>query len=282
MRRAAPCGAVPAVALRRRRRRVNERSCAATTTETGRGRAEVLEAAFWGFVGGVALLVGAVLGLRLAASQRLIGLVMAFGAGVLISALAFELTEEAFRRGGTVAVAVGLTAGALAFFVGDLVVDRRGGDHRKRSGGEQADGSPGAIVVGALLDGIPESVAIGVSLLGGSGVGASVVAAVFLSNVPESMSAASGLRKAGHSPRWILGLWLAVALVSALAAALGYGLLGDAPANTIGFIQAFAAGAILTMLADTMMPESFEHGGSVVGLVTVAGFALAFLLSTVE
>jgi zinc transporter, ZIP family len=242
----------------------------------------MLEAAFWGFVGGAALLLGAVIGLRAHASQRVIGLIMAFGSGVLISALAFELTDEAFRRGGADVVALGLAGGALAFFVGDWLVDRRGGEHRKRSGGEQAGGSGAAIVVGATLDGIPESVAIGVSLLGGGSVSVAVVAAVFLSNVPESLSAASGLQKAGRSPRWIVSLWLGVALISALAAAIGYGVLGDASASLVGVIQAFAAGAILTMLADTMMPEAFEHGGNVAGLVTVAGFALAYLLSTVE
>jgi len=240
----------------------------------------VIEAAFWGAVGGAALLVGAVLGVAAPPTQRVIGLVMAFGAGVLISALAFELTEEAYHRGGVDAVAVGLAAGAAVFFAADWVVDRRGGEHRKRSSGAQADGSAVAIVIGALLDGIPESVAIGVSLLGGGGVGAAVVAAVFLSNVPESLSAATGLRKAGHSVRWILALWTAVLAISAVAAAVGYGMLGGASANLIAGIQAFAAGAILTMLADTMMPEAFEHGGSIVGLVTVAGFSSAFLLST--
>jgi zinc transporter, ZIP family len=239
----------------------------------------VLQAAFWGFVGGFALLVGAVVGLMLPASQRTIGLVMAFGAGVLISALAFELTDEAFQRGGADAVAFGLAAGAVAFFAGDWVVDHRGGRHRKRSGGEQSDGSGTAIVVGALMDGIPESVAIGVSLIGGGSVGASVVAAVFLSNVPESLSAATGLHKAGRSTRYILGLWAAVVVTSALASTAGYALLGGASGNVIAAIQAFAAGAILTMLADTMMPEAFEHGGSVVGLVTVLGFSSAFLLS---
>ena len=242
----------------------------------------MLEAAFWGFVGGFALLVGAVIGLRTHASQRVIALVMAFGAGVLVAALAFELTGEAFRRGGTDAVALGLAAGALAFFWGDWAVDRRGGHDRKRSGGQQSEGAAGGIVVGALLDGIPESVAIGVSLLEGGAVSAAVVVAVFLSNVPESLSAATGLRRAGHTPKWILGLWLGVAVLSALAAALGYALLGDASPNVIGFIQAFAAGAILTMLADTMMPEAFESGGRVVGLATVLGFAIAFLLSTAE
>jgi ZIP family zinc transporter len=240
----------------------------------------VLEAAFWGFVGGAALLLGAAGGLYLPTSQRVIGLIMGFGAGVLISALAFELTREAYDKGGADAVAGGLALGALTFYLGDRIIDARGGEHRKRSGGEQADGQPGAIVLGALLDGIPESVAIGVTLLAGKGVGAAVVGAVFLSNVPESLSAATGLQKAGHSRRWILLLWTAVAAVSALAAALGYGLLGGASDNVVAGIQAFAAGAILTMLADTMMPEAFEHGGSLAGLVTVAGFASAFLLST--
>lgn len=240
----------------------------------------MLEAAFWGFVGGGALLVGALVGLFVPTSQRTIGLVMGFGAGVLISALAFELTDEAFRQGGADAVSVGLALGAVAFFVGDTIIDRRGGDDRKRSGGEQEGGAAGAIVLGALMDGIPESVAIGVSLLGGKGVGVAVVAAVFLSNVPESLSAATGLQKAGHSRRWILGLWMAVAVVSALAAAVGFALLGGASPNLVGGIQAFAAGAILVMLADTMMPEGFQHGGKAVGLVTALGFALAFLLST--
>jgi zinc transporter, ZIP family len=242
----------------------------------------VLEATFWGFVGGFALIVGAVAGLILPASQRVIGLVMGFGAGVLISAVAFELTSGAYDTGGTDAVAIGLAAGAVSFYVGDAIIDHRGGDGRKRSGGEQAGGSAGALVLGAMMDGIPESVAIGVSLLGGNGVGIAVVAAVFLSNVPESLSAATGLQRAGHSRRWILGLWLGVAVVSAAAAGIGYAALGDASPDLLAFIQAFAAGAILTMLADTMMPEGFEHGGRTVGLVTVLGFALAFFLSTLE
>jgi ZIP family zinc transporter len=204
---------------------------------------------------------------------------MAFGAGVLISALAFELTAEAFDRGGVGVVAGGLSAGAVAFFVGDGIVDRRGGDHRKRSGGQQSSAGM-AIVDGALMDGIPESIAIGVSLEGGGSVAAPVVAAVFLSNVPESLSAATGLRRAGHSTRYIVVLWVVVALVSSAAAAAGYQLLGGASSSTIALIQAFAAGAILTMLADTMMPEAFEHGGNAVGLLTVLGFALAFALST--
>ena len=239
----------------------------------------MLEAAFWGFVGGAALLVGAVAGLVLPVSRPVIGAIMGFGAGVLISAVAFELSVDAFERGGTLSLSLGLGAGALTFFAADWAVDRRGADMRKRSSGQPADGSATALVIGALLDGIPESVAIGVSLLEGGQVGLAVVVAVFLSNVPESLSAATGMRAAGRSPGYILALWGTVAAVSAIAAALGFGVLGGAPPATVAVIQAFAAGAILTMLADTMMPEAFESGGRAVGLLTTLGFALAFLLS---
>jgi ZIP family zinc transporter len=239
----------------------------------------VLTAAWWGFVGGAALLVGAVLGIYLAASKRIIGLVMAFGAGVLISALSFELTREAYDKGGGLSAAVGLSAGSLTFFVGDWLVDRRGGHRRKNPSGTQPGAGAAALVLGALLDGIPESAAIGVSLLEGGSDGLAVEAAVFLSNIPESLSASSGMKAAGHSTRYILGLWLAVTAASTAAAAHGYGLLDGAPSAVVAFIQAFAAGAILTMLSDTMLPEAVEYAGSLVGLLSVLGFVGAFLLS---
>jgi ZIP family zinc transporter len=241
----------------------------------------MLEAAFWGFVGGFALLVGAAVGLLWRIPRRAIGLIMAFGAGVLISALAFELTAEAYRAGGIDSTAAGLALGSLVFFGGDRLLDQMGGADRKRSGGPAAGGAAAGIVLGAVLDGIPESVAIGVSLLEGGGVSVAVVVAVFLSNVPESLSAATGLR-ATRSPAWILGLWTTVAVVSALAAAIGHEVLGGASPEWVAGIQAFAAGAILTMLADTMIPEAFESEGRspFTGVVTTLGFALAALLST--
>ncbi|MEO5634409.1 ZIP family zinc transporter, partial [Gaiella sp.] len=186
----------------------------------------MLTAAFWGFVGGVSLLIGAAAGYYAKLPSRLIGLVMGFGAGVLISALSFDLTREAYTRGGRDAVAVGLVAGGLVFFAGDWLIDRRGGEHRKRSGGQQADGAASAIVLGALLDGIPESAAIGVSLVEGKGVGIAFVAAVFLSNVPEAASAATGMAKAGKTATYVFGLWGGVLAASTVAAALGYLLLG--------------------------------------------------------
>ena len=247
----------------------------------------MLEAAWWGFFGGASLLLGALLGLVLRVGLRTIGLVMAFGAGVLISAAAFELTEEAYRSAGVVAAALGLFAGSATFFTGDWLIDRAGG-HRRKSpvhGGVRhpasAAGATGAsaLVLGALLDGIPESAAIGITLLAGEGIGVAMVAAVFLSNIPESMSATTGLKASGRSTAWILGLWSLVVAASTIASMLGYGLLGGASAETVAFIQTFAAGAILTMVADTMMPEAVEHAGRLVGLFTVLGFATAFFLS---
>lgn len=239
----------------------------------------MFEAAFWGGVGGAALLLGAVMGLYLPTSTRVIGLVMAFGSGVLISALSFELTSEAYDTSGGTAVVLGLLSGSLVFFLGDWLIDQRGGHRRKSPTGPQAGAGAMALVLGALLDGIPESAAIGVSLLDGGSVGVAVVAAVFLSNIPESLSASTGMKASGRSTGYILGLWLAVAAASAIAAALGFALLDGVDPLVTATIQAFAAGAILTMLADTMLPEAVEHAGPLVGVLTVLGFVAAFLLS---
>lgn len=238
-------------------------------------------AGFWGFVGGAALLVGAFIGLYAGASQRVISIVMAVGAGVLISSVAFELMEEAYGKGGFDTPAVGLLLGAVAYFAADWAVSRHA-KHRKRSQGQQEGGSGTAITIGALMDGTPESVAIGVSLIGGGVVSAAMVAAVFLSNVPEGLSAAAGMKKAGHSVAYILGLWGSVVVVSAVAALFGYLFLAGASGEVVAVIQSFAAGGILTMLASTMLPEAYEEGGAVVGVVTTIGFLAAFMLSHME
>lgn len=239
----------------------------------------MLEAAFWGGVGGAALLLGAAAGIWLPVSTRVIGLVMGFGTGVLFSAVAFELTEEAFSRSGTLAVVLGLLGGALTFFLGDWFLDNRGGHRRKNPEGMHPDAGPLALVLGALLDGIPESAAIGISLVGGSGIGIAVLVAVFISNVPEALSASSGMRADGISIGRIFGLWGAVTVASTVAAALGFAVLGDADPVVVATTQSFAAGAILTMLSDTMVPEAVKYAGRWVGLVTVVGFGSAFLLS---
>jgi zinc transporter, ZIP family len=240
-------------------------------------------AALWGALAGSSLLLGALIATRLRPRTAIVGLVMGFGAGVLISAVAYELVDEAVEAAeGSGRVAVGLAAGALAFYLGDLYIDRRGGGQRKRSSGRQAGGSAQAIVLGTVLDGIPEGIVIGVSLIGGGGVSVAVISAVFLSNLPESIAATTGLERAGFTRRAIFWMWGGIALAVALSAMVGYGALDGASPETIAFVQGFAAGALLTMLADTMMPEAFEQGGRAVGLCTTLGFAVAFALTLIE
>ncbi len=241
------------------------------------------EAFAWGAFGGAALIVGALAGLWLPFSPRLVGIVMAFGAGVLISAVAFDLVQEAVDTAhGERGVALGLAAGALTFFVGDWWIDRMGGADRTSMEGPQEDGSGLAIVLGAVLDGIPESIVLGLTLLGGSGVSVTFLAAVFISNLPEGLAASTGLQASGWTTGRIVALWSGVTLVSGFAALVGYAMFDTAPPGTVAFVLAFAGGAVLTMLADTMMPEAFDKAGPLVGLFTTAGFSLAFALHLVE
>ena len=237
------------------------------------------EAFLLGLLAGSSLIVGCVLAFVLPISRRALGLVMAFGAGVLISAVAYELVGEAVLTSGGEQVAGGLAAGAVTFFAGDLLIARAGGGHRKRSDGRQAGGSGPAILLGTVLDGVPESFVLGASLLEGGGASVALVAAVSLSNVPEAIAASTGLDRAGTPRRRIISIWVLVALVSALAALAGYALLDGVSPGVTAFVLAYAGGAILTMLAETMMPEAFENAGRAVGLMTTLGFGLAFALT---
>ena len=246
----------------------------------------MIEAGLWSLLAASALLIGAVAGIALDLPRRIVSTIMAFGAGALISAVAFDLTDEAFNRGGTGTLAIGLATGAVTFFVGKRLIERSGGRMHARPTRTDSktvvEGNGPAIVLGALLDGIPESVVLGATLIGGAGVGIPFLVAVFLSNLPEAISGSSDLRHEGHRSGWIIGLWLAVVVASAVAAALGYAILRGMTGAPLAFIQAFAAGAILTMLADTMVPEAYQNAGDSAGLATVLGFALAYLLSTVS
>ncbi len=243
-----------------------------------------LLAGFWGLVAGSALLIGALIGYFVLVPQRVIAGVVAFGSGVLISALAFELMEEAFERGGFVATAIGFLAGGAVYTAANWYLSHRGAQHRKRSGDRQPseadhEGSGLAIAVGALLDGIPESIVIGTSLLAGGGVGMVAVIAVFLSNVPEGLSSAAGMKRAGRGPTYVFGVWGGIALVSGLAALVGYSVFGRFSVEVVAGVTAVAAGAILAMLVDTMIPEAFEQNHTFTGLITVVGFLTAFALS---
>jgi ZIP family zinc transporter len=235
----------------------------------------------WGFLAASSLIVGGAVALHWSIGARTLGLVMAFGSGVLISAVAFELVQEAWdKEGGRTSVALGLFAGSLTFWAGDLVIDRMGGGDRKRSGGRQAEGSPLAIVLGTVLDGVPESLVLGLTIVVDGSVSAAFLVAVALSNVAESIAATIGLAQAGWSRGRVLLLWLGVALSLGLAALVGFAVFDSVSHGVVAFVLSFAGGAILTMLADTMMPEAFEHGGKLVGVATTFGFAVAFAISS--
>jgi ZIP family zinc transporter len=240
-----------------------------------------VQAGLWGLLSGSALVLGAALAWFARLPERLVAAVMAFGAGVLISALSFDLMDEAHRQGGFLPVATGFLAGAAAFTFANIGLAWWGARHRKRSGQHQAEegGSGLAIAVGALLDGIPESVVIGVSLLSGKGVSLVAVAAIFLSNLPEGLSSAAGMRKAGRSAAYVFGVWGGIAALSGLAALIGNVALAGVSPGVVALVTAVAAGAILAMLADTMIPEAFEAAHDYAGLVTAAGFLAAFALT---
>jgi ZIP family zinc transporter len=238
----------------------------------------------WGLLSGSSVLLGGILALRLPITQRALGLVMGFGSGVLLSAVAYELVAEASTTADRrMFVAIGLFAGCGTFVAGDALVDRMGGESRKAIGAAAAPAAAGLpIVLGIVLDGVPEQLVIGLGLVGGGGVSAAMVFAVFLSNLPEAIAATSGLAASGWSDRKILALWASLTVVFGLATLAGFAFFDGASGNTVAFVLAFAGGAILTMLADTMMPEAFEHGGKLVGVLTTVGFAVAFAISALE
>jgi len=237
------------------------------------------EAAWWAFLAASSLIIGAIIGFFTRVSLRVIGLVMGFGAGTLIAAVAFDLVLDAAREAHRFWIVFGLVAGAMTLWSGDWLLERftAGEDPVV---GPKVSGAP--LVLGATLDSIPESVAIGITVLDPDGVSIAIVVAVFLANIPEAMAASVGLRTAGHSGARVLLVWGVVVVVAVAAAVAGYGLLQSASPDVVAFIKAFAAGSILVMLANTMMPEAFANGGREVGLVTVLGFIVSSGLASMS
>jgi ZIP family zinc transporter len=238
----------------------------------------VAEAFGWGAFGAAALLVGALIAYLLSPSRRVIAVVMALGTGLLIGSVAFELIDEALESQTVFWVACSVLVGAVVFTVGDWLLSRGGGGERKDATGAQSEGSPLAIVLGSVLDGIPESFVLGLTVLPG-GVSMSLLAGVVLSNLPESMSSSAGLKAAGWPQGRVLAMWSAVVLVSALSAAAGFAMLDPASGQTGAMVQAFAGGALLAMLADTLLPEAYVVEGALTGFLVVAGFAISLALS---
>ncbi len=231
-------------------------------------------------ISAMALFVGAGLGIYFKFSKRTMAVITAFGSGALICALTFGLMEEAFGHGGFDAVTIGFLLGGVSFIIGDYLIHILGGRPRHRFKITSKGATNGeAITLGAILDGIPESAALGIALFNNKSLGLLMLVAIVLSNLPEAIASVPGLKKEGFSKRNIMLVWLSVAAISVLVALASYLFLNDIDLNNLGMIESFAAGAILAMLADTMMPEAYEEGGFPVGLATVSGFLVTFIIS---
>lgn len=240
----------------------------------------------WGIVTGSALLLGSVVSWKWQIPPKIVSAIMAFGAGVLISALSFDLVDEAVRGGGLWPTVGGFLVGAVVYVAANGALSRLGAKHRKRSSGKQPSekdepGSGTAIAIGALLDGVPESLVLGLGLVSGGTVSTAVLVAIFISNFPEGLSSTAGMKRAGRTTRYIFGVWGGIALISGLASMVGYASLENASAGLVAFITAIAAGGILAMLADTMIPEAFEEHHVLTGLIAAIGFLVAFVVSQV-
>jgi ZIP family zinc transporter len=219
----------------------------------------------WGALAASSLALGALIGLARPWPRKAIGLVLGFGAGALISAVSFELAEDGVKIAGGLPVAIGLGVGALTYYVA--------------SGRVAAMGGGAALALGAFLDGIPEQMVLGIGLAAGDEVSIGLLAAIYVSNLPEGIGGATELKAAGRSRKQVLRLWLAVAVACALATPVGYALMDITSDNFQGGINGFAAGALLVMLVDSMIPDATEQAGRTTGLVTALGFAVGAGLS---
>jgi ZIP family zinc transporter len=243
----------------------------------------MLNAFLWGFLATISLAVGGLIGIFFKIGKRPLGLIMAFGAGVLLSAVAYELVFKAVKGSAlSGASMIGLLTGALFFFMIDRLIGRMGAGGRKKISGVHESNIVVPIVLATILDGIPETLVIGISLLGGGEVGLGMLVAVFISNLPEAIAGTSGMVAGAWRRGKILLLWLFIAVICAFSSLAGFSLLGNADPSTISFIQTFAGGAILVMLTNTMIPEAYEHGGKLAGIFTVLGFAVAVSMAVLE
>jgi ZIP family zinc transporter len=242
------------------------------------------EALGWGALAASSLVLGALLGLARPWPERIVGVVLAFGAGALISAVSFDLAEEGVQLGGGDSVAFGLAVGALTYYLVDGVVERLGQSKRPGLGAAPAPTGDGgtALALGAFLDGIPEQMVLGIGLAADDGVSVGLLAAIFISNLPEAVGSATEMRAAGRTRPAIIRLWTIVALICTFATVVGYGIADVASGDLQAAINGFAAGALLVMLIDSMIPEAARQAGKVAGLVTVLGFAVAAGLSSVS
>lgn len=240
------------------------------------------EAIGWGALAASSLVIGAFLSFVGSWSSRQVGVVLSFGAGALISAVSFELAAEGTAVGGAGITGVGLGVGAFTYYLLDGVIARRMSAGRGRQGRSEGADSGSALALGAFLDGIPEQLVLGINIAAGGGVGVSLLVAIFVSNLPESLGSAGDMRQAGRSREAIMRLWVLVAMICVLSTVAGYLLADAVSGNANAAIDGFAAGALLVMLIDSMIPDARSDAGRGAGLVTVLGFAVAAGLSSLS
>ncbi|MBB6454756.1 ZIP family zinc transporter [Salirhabdus euzebyi] len=239
----------------------------------------MLEALMWGGVAGSALLIGALIGLYFKIKKKVLAFIMAFGTGVLFGAATFEILPESVEKGGFLATLIGFLIGALTYTAFDLFLAKKGAHQRKRSNQNPQGHSGLAIFIGTIIDSIPEAVVIGISLIDAN-VSMVLVIAIFISNFPEGLSSTIGLKKDNYPRKRILILWAVVFTLTSLGSLGGYTLLDHASDQFVAGINAFAAGGVVAMVSSTMMPEAYEDGGPVVGLLAAIGLISSLMLTT--
>ena len=243
----------------------------------------MLGAFLWGLLATSSLIMGGVIASRIALSKRIIGIVMAFGAGTLISAVSYELIFEAVRIAKLTGFpALGLFAGAFTFFFSDRLIGRLAGADPVDLDASAQSRLVIPMVLAIILDGVPESIVIGLGIFEGGAISLAMLVAVFVSNLPEAIAGTVGMKAGGASNRKIIVLWILIALVCAVASVGGYTLFRGVSAAWLAFVQAFAGGAILMMLANSMIPEAYEHGGKLAGVFTVMGFFVSVMMVILE
>jgi ZIP family zinc transporter len=237
-------------------------------------------ALWWGGFSSASLYIGQALAGPLERHDRATGMIMGFGAGTLLSAVAYELIPETNLRHGA-GIGIGVLIGAVAYYVGDRLVDASGGAQRQDLDAAPERGSGAAMFIGALLDGVPEAFILGITVAVGGKISVAFLVAVFVSNIPQGVAGTSALKAAGYADRRIFHMWTALCIGAAAASVLGYVVANSVHVEGL-YSEAFAAGAVLTMLASSMMPEAFEHGGRSVGLLTVLGYLVAGALTAID
>ncbi len=230
----------------------------------------MLTAVLVGLLASSALVIGTLTGAFWSPPKHLVAAALAFASGALITAFAFDLFREAFKDSGAWLAGTGVLAGATIFVIADAPLERY-----------SSSSSGFALVTGVTLDGILENIALGISLIGSSITGViSLLAAIFVSNLPEALGGTVDMREGGgYSKKFAIGIWMATAVLLAAAVVIGYTIFSSLSKEALGIARAFAGGAVLASLADTLMPDAYREGGPLVALATVAGFLFAFMLT---